>query len=84
MLRAVLPESVAVKHLLADVHRSLNQWELARALYRQVLEAEPNNATALLDLGDYSFIKGDFSSAIQSFQKRGRPPIPRTPPRSTT
>jgi tetratricopeptide (TPR) repeat protein len=68
VLRAVLPESVAVKHLLADVHRSLNQWELARALYRQVLEAEPNNATALLDLGDYSFIKGDFSSAIQSFQ----------------
>ena len=69
MLRAVLPQSVAVKHLLADVHRSLNQWELARALYRQVLEAEPNNATALLNLGDYSFLKGDFSSAIQSFQK---------------
>jgi Tfp pilus assembly protein PilF len=68
VLRAVLPESVAVKHLLADVHRSLNQWELARALYRQVLEVEPNNATALLNLGDYSFIKGDFSSAIQNFQ----------------
>lgn len=69
VLRAVLPESVAVKHLLADVHRSLNQWELARALYRQVLEVEPNNATALLDLGDYSFLKGDFSSAIQSYQQ---------------
>ena len=69
VLRSVLPESVAVKHLLADVHRSLNQWELARSLYRQVLEAEPNNTSALLDLGDYSFLKGDFSSAIQSFQK---------------
>jgi tetratricopeptide (TPR) repeat protein len=68
VLRAVLPDSVAVKHLLADVHRSLNQWELARALYRQVLEAEPKNATALLNLGDYAFLKGDFSSAIQSFQ----------------
>ena len=68
VLRSVLPQSVAVKHLLADVHRSLNQWELARALYRQVLEAEPNNTTALLNLGDYSFIKGDFSSAIQNFQ----------------
>jgi tetratricopeptide (TPR) repeat protein len=68
VLRAVLPESVAVKHLLADVHRSLNQWELARALYRQVLEAEPGNSTALLNLGDYSFLKGDFSSAISSFE----------------
>ncbi len=68
LLRAVLPESVAVKHLLADVHLSLNQWEIARSLYRQVLEAEPNNATALLDLGDYAFLKGDFTSAIQSFQ----------------
>jgi tetratricopeptide (TPR) repeat protein len=69
VLRSVLPQSVAVKHLLADVHRSLNQWELARALYRQVLEAEPNNVTAQLNLGAYAFLKGDFSSAIQSFQK---------------
>jgi tetratricopeptide (TPR) repeat protein len=69
LLRAVLPESVAVKHLLADVHRSLGQWEIARSLYRQVLEAEPNNATALLDLGDYAFLKGDFTSAIQSYQQ---------------
>ena len=83
VLRAVLPESVAVKHLLADVHRSLNQWELARSLYRQVLEAEPNNAAALLNLGDYSFLKGDFSSAIQNFQKAATADPP-TPPRSTT
>jgi tetratricopeptide (TPR) repeat protein len=69
VLRSVLPQSVAVKHLLADVHRSLNQWDLARALYRQVLEAEPNNVTAQLNLGAYAFLKGDFSSAIQSFQK---------------
>jgi tetratricopeptide (TPR) repeat protein len=69
LLRGVLPESVAVKHLLADVHRSLNQWEIARSLYRQVLEAEPTNATALLDLGNYAFLKGDFTSAIQSYQQ---------------
>jgi tetratricopeptide (TPR) repeat protein len=69
VLRAVLPQSVAVKHLLADVHRSLNQWELARALYKQVLEAEPNNAAALVDLGDYAFVKGDFTNAIQSYQQ---------------
>jgi tetratricopeptide (TPR) repeat protein len=69
VLRSVLPQSVAVKQLLADVHRSLNQWELARALYRQVLEKEPDNTAALLDLGAYAFLKGDFNGAIQSFQK---------------
>ncbi|MFL6235460.1 MAG: tetratricopeptide repeat protein [Thermoanaerobaculia bacterium] len=69
VLRGVLPQSVAVKELLGDVHRSLNQWEIARALYRQVLEAEPKNASALLNLGDYAFLKGDFNSAIQSFQQ---------------
>ena len=67
-LRSLLPESIAVKHLLADVHRSLNQWELARSLYRQVLESEPQNTAALLNLGAYSFLKGDFGGAIQSFQ----------------
>lgn len=69
VLRSLLPESVAVRHLLADVHRSLEQWELARSLYRQVLEAEPQNTSALIDLGAYSFNKGDFGVAIQSFQK---------------
>lgn len=68
-LRALLPESPAVKHLLADVHRSLNQWEVARSLYRQVLEKEPENTSALMNLGAYFFLKGDFGNAIQNFQK---------------
>jgi tetratricopeptide (TPR) repeat protein len=68
-LRALLPESSAVKHLLADVHRSLNQWDVARSLYRQVLEKEPENTSALMNLGAYFFLKGDFGSAIQHFQK---------------
>jgi tetratricopeptide (TPR) repeat protein len=69
VLRSLLPESAAVKHLLADVHRSLNQWDLAQSLYRQVLEKEPNNTGAEINLGAYSFLKGDFGSAIQHFQK---------------
>ncbi len=68
VLRSVLPESVAVKHLLADLHWSLDQRELARTLYRQVVEAEPQNTSALLALGAHSFLKEDFSDAIQSFQ----------------
>lgn len=69
VLRSLLPESVAVKHFLADVHRSLNQWELANALYLQVLEAEPENLAAQMNIGAYAFLKGDFGTAIQHFQK---------------
>jgi tetratricopeptide (TPR) repeat protein len=69
VLRSLLPDSPAVKHLLADVHRSLNQWDLARSLYRQVLEKEPDNTSALLNLGAYYFYKRDFANAIQLFQR---------------
>lgn len=69
VLRSLLPESAAVKHLLADVHRSLNQWDLAQSLYRQVLEQEPGNTWAEMNLGAYAYLKGDFGSAIQHFQK---------------
>jgi len=69
VLRSLLPENAAVKQLVADLHRSLNQWDLARSHYRQVLEKEPNNTYALLDLGVYFYDKGDYGNAIQSFQK---------------
>jgi len=68
-LRAALPEHLAVRQLLADVHRRLGQWELARPLYREVLEREKENTAALLDLGAYYFYKGDFGGAIQHFQQ---------------
>lgn len=69
VLRSLLPESTAVKHFLADVHRSLNQWELANSLYLQVLEAEPENMAVQMNIGAYAFLKGDFGTAIQHFQK---------------
>ncbi|HEX2645588.1 MAG TPA: tetratricopeptide repeat protein [Thermoanaerobaculia bacterium] len=69
VLRSVLPESPAVKHMVADLHRTLNQWELSRSLYRQVLESEPENTAALLNLGAFFFFKGDFGPAIDTFQK---------------
>ncbi len=69
VLRSLLPDSTAVKHFLADVHRSLNQWELAHSLYLQVLEAEPENLAAQMNIGAYAFLKGDFGTAIQHFQK---------------
>ena len=69
VLRTVLPESAAVKELIADVHRTLGQWEYARSLYRQVLESEPGNVSAMLNLGAYYFEKSDFASANQYFQR---------------
>ncbi|HEY0782970.1 MAG TPA: hypothetical protein VGE98_10970, partial [Thermoanaerobaculia bacterium] len=69
VLRTLLPDSPAVKQLLGDFHRTLGQWEQARSLYRQVLDEEPGNNSAILNLGAYSFYKGDFPSAIQLFQQ---------------
>jgi tetratricopeptide (TPR) repeat protein len=69
LLRSSLPDSPAVKLLLADVHRMLGQWELARGLYTDVLAVQPQNASALLDLGVYAYNRGDTGSAIQSFQQ---------------
>lgn len=69
VLRSLLPESMAVKHFIADVHRTLNQWEMANSLYQQVLEEEPNNVEAQMNIGAYAFLKGDFGTAIQHFQK---------------
>jgi tetratricopeptide (TPR) repeat protein len=68
-LRLVLPESVAVKHLLGDVHQKLGQWEFARSSYLEVIDAEPGNAAAMNDLGAFYFRVGDHASAIQLFQR---------------
>ncbi len=68
VLEASLPESGAVKQLLADVHRKLGQWQIARGLYREVLELEPENSSAQLDLGAYYFQAADFEQALEHFR----------------
>ncbi len=69
VLRAVLPESPEVQHLVADFHASLGQWDIARSLYRQVLDQEPQNAAALNNLGVYLFLRGDNGGAARNFEK---------------
>lgn len=69
VLKSMLPDSPAVEHFLADLHRRLGQWDVARTLYRRVLEREPENTSALLNLGAYYFYRGDFSSAREHFQQ---------------
>lgn len=69
VLRSALPEHPAALEFAADVHRTLGQWDVARALYRRVLLAEPDNVPVLLNLGAYSFRKGDFTLANAYFQR---------------
>ncbi len=69
VLPGVLPDDPAVEQLLADLHRRLGQWEIARSMYQRVLEAEPANASALLDLGAYYFYRGDLGSAARYLEE---------------
>ena len=69
VMRSQLPESFAARHLLADLHRRLGQWEIARPLYAEVVEGEPQNASAILGLGAYYFRKGDFGKAIELYRQ---------------
>lgn len=68
-LVAVLPESPAVQQLIADVDRTIGQWDRADHAYRQVVASEPENASALIDLGALYFKKGDFGTAVQFFKR---------------
>ncbi len=69
LLRSILPESSALEHLSADVHRKLGQLETARALYLQVLSRESSDAAALNDLGIYYFDVSDFEQAAVHFSR---------------
>ena len=68
-LRVALPQSYAVKHLLADVHQQLGQLEFARSVYLEVVDAEPENGAAMLNLGTFYFRVADYATAVQLFQR---------------
>ena len=58
-----------VLHLIGDVHRRLGQWEIARFVYGELLQAQPGNAAALLELGNYHFELEEFNRAIDYFKQ---------------
>jgi tetratricopeptide (TPR) repeat protein len=76
VLRGALPDDPDVLELVADVHRTLGQWEVARPLYRQTLAREGSVSTALVNLGADAFRRGDFAAANNYFQRaaEGDPP----------
>lgn len=69
LIEELLPAAPAVDHLLADLHRRLGQWERARTGYLRVLDAEPDNAGAMVDLGSYYFYKGDYGTALSRYRQ---------------
>jgi len=71
-LHAMLPDDPAVDHLFADLYRRIGERERARALYRDVLAEEPENADAMVDLGAYYFYRGDYRTAIDRFEAATR------------
>lgn len=69
VLLSVLPGDPAVHHVLADLHRVLDQWEPARTVYADLLESEPENSSALIALGIYFYRQDDFGRAAEYFER---------------
>lgn len=69
VLPASLPDHPGVDQLLADLDARLGQWDAARSRYQDVLEKEPENVAALIDLGAYYFTRGDHGAAVSYFQQ---------------
>lgn len=63
------PDEPAMVHVLADLHREMQQWDTSRRYYQYLLDLEPENATALIDLGAYYFYNNDFGAAVRFFRQ---------------
>lgn len=69
VLPGVLPDAPAVEQVLADLHVRLGQWDEARLGYETVLEKEPENVAALVNLGAYYYHRGDYGNAVALFRQ---------------
>jgi len=69
VLRERLPESSAVLHATADLHRRFGQCDLAEVFYSRVLAMEPENPAALADMGVCAFDLGGFERSIRLFRR---------------
>jgi len=76
VMRTTLPKEPAAIELQADIHRTLGQWDLARAMYREVQWDEPENVPVLLNLGAFHFRKGEFALANAYFERATRSSTP--------
>jgi len=77
VLRERLPESAAVLHATADLHRRFGQCDIAEVFYGRVLAAEPENPAALADMGVCAFDLGGFERSITLFRRAAEAGPPR-------
>lgn len=68
-LAVLLPESTAVRHLMADQHRRVGQCDQAKELYQQVVRDEVDNAAAWVDYGSCYLVRGEFDQAIEHYRR---------------
>jgi tetratricopeptide (TPR) repeat protein len=74
LLKRTLPDSVALDHLVADLHVGLGQDDIARPIYRGVVDEEPDNGAALNNLGAYHLFRSEHIAAIGFLERAlGRP-----------
>jgi tetratricopeptide (TPR) repeat protein len=71
VLQATLPDDPAVRQLVGDVHRRFGQWEFARRTYADLIQADGENADAMIGLGACYFQRGDAKRAIELFEQAG-------------
>jgi tetratricopeptide (TPR) repeat protein len=68
-LREALPESAAVTQLIADLHATLKEWSSAQVLYANIIQEEPENGSALVNLGACYFNQDDYTRSMEYFQR---------------
>jgi tetratricopeptide (TPR) repeat protein len=73
-LRETLPDAPALDQLVADIHVSLGQDDLARPIYRQVVDREPGNGPALNNLGTFHFFRQEYIESISYFEAAAKRP----------
>jgi tetratricopeptide (TPR) repeat protein len=58
-----------VTQLVADLHATLKEWASAQVLYTNIIQVEPENGSALVNLGVCYFNQDDYTRAMEYFQK---------------
>ncbi|MEM7217972.1 MAG: type IV pilus biogenesis/stability protein PilW [Pseudomonadota bacterium] len=63
------PNAVEANVLMAVVHQSEEEFELARQFYRRALRSDPSNAQALNNYGSFLYARGDHQEAAKHLRR---------------
>lgn len=73
LLQVLLPDSLASREVIADLHRRIGQWDQARSIYAYLAD-NPDQKTSqtaapLSNMGLYALRSGDYETAKSYFQR---------------